>query len=219
MNELLAFKESLYEQFARIGKAVASPKRLELLELLSQAPRAVEALASQAGLSIANTSRHLHVLRAAGLVEFHKDGLYVIYRLADPTVAVFLNSLRQLAEKRLSDVDALMRRFLADHPSPEPIALDELRRRIKEGSITLIDVRPVEEYATGHLPGAISLPLAELKQRLKELPRKKSIVAYCRGGYCIMAHQAVETLRAKGFLADRIQEGVLDWRAKGLPVE
>lgn len=216
MDSLAALKNTLYEQFARIGKAVASPKRLELLELLVQAPRAVEALASQAGLTIANTSRHLHVLRAAGLVEHHKEGLYVIYRPADPAVEVFLNSLRQLAEKRLTDVEALMRRFQAEHPAPEPIPLEELRRRMKAGTVTLIDVRPAVEFAAGHLPGAISIPLAELKDRLKDLPRKKTVVAYCRGGYCVMAHLAVETLRARGVLAESIAEGVPEWRARGL---
>ncbi|MGH7144485.1 MAG: ArsR/SmtB family transcription factor [Planctomycetota bacterium] len=215
----LAYKERLYTQFARIGKAVASPPRLELLELLCQAPRSVEALAAEAGLTIANTSRHLQILRAAGLVEATAQGLHHIYRLSDSTVAVFCQSLQDLARKRLADIDRLVESFGAGHDAPEPIALEELRARQKAGSVTLIDVRPAEEFAAGHLPGAVSVPLRELQARAAALPKSKTIVAYCRGGFCIMALQAVQLLRAHGFRAFRIEAGVPEWRANGGTVE
>lgn len=219
MQDLMDFKEKLYGQFARIGKALSSPKRLELLELLCQAPRSVEVIAAESGLSIANTSRHLQVLRAAGLVDSQKQGLFVTYRVADPVVPTFMRNMRQLADKRLAEVPRLMHRYLAEHPGPEPIHAEELARRIESGAVTLIDVRPREEYAEAHLPGAISIPLRELQRHLTQLPKQKTVVAYCRGGYCILALSAVEALRKAGFDALRIEEGIAEWREKGLPVE
>jgi rhodanese-related sulfurtransferase len=212
------FKNAIYEQFARLTKALASPRRLELLDLLSQGPRTVDVLARAAGLSLANASQHLKALRSARLVEAEKSGLFVTYRLADDDVEALFLSLRRLAESRLAEVERITREFLAARETMEPVDRDELRRRVRDGAVTVLDVRPREEYAAGHLPGAISMPLPELERRLGELPKKRDVVAYCRGPYCVMALEAVELLRAKGFRAFRLEEGVLEWRARGLPV-
>lgn len=215
MNSNRRFKDDIYEQFARIGKAVSSPKRLELLDLICQGPRTVEVLAGQAGLTLANASRHLHVLRGAGLIDGRKDGLYVVYRIADPAVCAFFRNMRLLAEKRLADVEQITRRFLAGREGLEPVDREELIKRVLQKSVTVIDVRPVEEFQAGHIPGAISVPLRELESRLAELPKGRQIVAYCRGPYCVLAIQAVETLYAKGYRAVRLEDGVQDWRALG----
>lgn len=209
------FKDAIYEQLARIGKAASAPKRLELLELLAQGPRTVEALADQAAISVANTSQHLQVLRAARLVESEKQGLYVEYRLADPQVGRFYLALRQLAERRLVEVERLSHDYFHAKGALEPVASEELARRVKAGEVTVLDVRPEPEYRAGHLPGALSIPVAALKARLKELPKDRAIVAYCRGPYCVMAVEAVELLRKKGFVAHRMEQGVLEWRAQG----
>lgn len=213
------FKDALYEQFARVGKATSAPKRLELLDLLCQGPRTVEALAEQAALSLANASQHLQILRAARLVDAEKKGLYVEYRLADDEVCQFFLALRGLAETRLAEVDRVTREYFEARDSLEAVAGDELLRRVKSGEVTVLDVRPSEEYRAGHLPGALSIPVGELKARFKELPRGREIVAYCRGPYCVMAVEAVEQLRAKGFKAHRMEQGVLEWRARGWRVE
>jgi rhodanese-related sulfurtransferase len=212
------FKDAIYDQFARIGKAVSSPKRLELLDLLCQGERTVEALAVEAELSIANTSQHLQVLRAARLVESSKEGLYVTYRIADPAVGEFVRSIRVLAEKQLAEVERISRRFFERRRDLEPIDRDALVKRVRKGEVIVLDVRPSEEYQAGHIPGALSMPIHELKRRLSELPKSQDIVAYCRGPYCVFSDQAVELLRAKGFQAVRLDEGILDWRARGLPV-
>lgn len=209
------FKDAIYEQLARIGKAASAPKRLELLELLAQGPRTVEALAEQAAISVANTSQHLQVLRAARLVESEKQGLYVEYRLADPQVGQFYLALRQLAEGRLLEVERLTHDYFQAKGALEPVATEELARRVKAGEVTVLDVRPEPEYRAGHLPGALSIPVAALKARLKELPKDRTIVAYCRGPYCVMAVEAVELLKKKGFVAHRMEQGVLEWRAQG----
>lgn len=213
------FKDAIYEQFARLGKAVAAPKRLELLDLLCQGPRTVEALAEQAALSLANTSQHLQVLRAARLVAAEKKGLYVEYRLADDEVCRFFVALRGLAEARLAEVDQVTRAYFERRGALEALEGDELLRRVKAGEVTVLDVRPSEEYRAGHLPGALSIPVAELKARLKELPKAREIVAYCRGPYCVMAVEAVELLRKKGFKAQRLEQGVADFRARGFRIE
>ncbi len=212
------FKDAIYEQFARIGKALSSSKRIELLDLLCQGERTVEVLAKEAGMSIANTSQHLRVLRAARLVEPHKEGLFVTYRLADQAVCVFARSFRVLAESRLAEVDQITRRYLEGREGMEPVDRKELLDRVRGGAVTVIDVRPVEEYKAGHIPGAISIPLKELESRLSELPKRKEIVAYCRGPYCVLAVRAVEMLRAKGYKAVRLEDGVQDWRAMGYRV-
>lgn len=213
------FKDAIYEQFARLGKAVSAPKRLELLDLLCQGPRTVEALAEQAGLSIANASQHLQVLRAARLVDGEKKGLYVEYRLADEQVCGFFFALRGLAEARLAEVEQVTRAYLSERGAMEAVEGDELLRRVKQGEVTVLDVRPSEEYRAGHIPGALSIPVGELKARMKELPKGREVVAYCRGPYCVMAVEAVELLRKKGFKANRMEQGVVDWRARGWRVE
>lgn len=219
MFEPRRFKDSIYEQLARIGKAAASPMRLELLDLLAQGPRTVEVLANQAGQSIANVSQHLQVLRGARLVESQKDGLYVTYRLADEGVCSFLLSLRRLAESRLVEIEHVMRTFLEERDEVEPVDREALIKRIRRGEVTLLDVRPAGEFQAGHIPGAISVPTEDLKRRLASLPKAREVVAYCRGPYCVYAIDAVKALRARGFKATRLDEGVLEWRARGFPVE
>jgi rhodanese-related sulfurtransferase len=214
-----SLKTAIYEQIARIGQATASPNRLELLDLLSQGARTVEALAHQTGQSVATTSHHLQVLRRVRLVEAHKTGLYVTYRLADPEVSEFFLQLRNLAESRLAEVQHVTRQYLVERGALEPVDNDELVRRVREGEVTLIDVRPREEYVAGHIPGAISVPLADLPTRLGELRKRRDVVAYCRGPYCVMALDAVDLLRRKGFRAHRLEHGVPEWRALGWRVE
>ena len=213
------FKDAIYEQFARLGKAVSAPKRIELLDLLCQGPRTVEALAEQTAISVANASQHLKILRTARLVDAEKKGLYVVYRLADHEVARFIVALRELASDRLAEVDRVTRDYLEARGALEAVGGKELLRRVKNGEVTILDVRPVEEYRAGHIPGAISIPVNELKNRLEELPKKREIVVYCRGPYCAMALDAVELLRKKGFMAQRMEQGVADWRAHGWRVE
>lgn len=213
------FKDSIYEQFARLGKAISAPKRLELLDLLCQGPRTVEALAEQAAISVANASQHLQVLRGARLVEAEKKGLYVEYRLADEDVCRFFVALRGLAESRLAEVEHATRAYFEQRGAMEAVERDELLRRVRSGEVTVLDVRPVEEYRAGHIPGALSIPVAELKARLKELPKQREIIAYCRGPYCVMAVEAVDVLRAKGFTAHRMEQGVADWRVRGWRID
>lgn len=213
------FKDEIYEQFARLGKAVSSPKRLELLDLLCQCERTVEMLAAETGMTVANTSQHLHVLRAARLVEAEKEGLYVKYRLTDQAVCDFFRSLRMLAERRLAEIEQITRQFLEGREDLEAVDRDSLLERVRQGEVTVLDVRPAEEHRAGHIRGAISIPLKELEARLSELPRNQEIVAYCRGPYCVLAIRAVEVLREKGFRAVRLEDGVSDWRARGFAVE
>lgn len=213
------FKDAIYEQFSRIGKAVSSPKRLELLDILCQGERTVEALAKETGLTMANASQHLQVLRAARIIEAEKMGLHVTYRLADQMVCEFFLSLRVLAENRLAEVEQIRRRFLEGREGMEPVDREALLKHVREEAVTVLDVRPSEEYKAGHIPGAISIPLKELELRLSKLPQNQEIVAYCRGPYCVLAIQAVEVLRANGFHAVRLEEGIQDWRAMGFSVE
>jgi rhodanese-related sulfurtransferase len=214
-----SLKTAIYEQLARIGKAAASPSRLELLDLLAQGARTVEALARQTRQSVATTSHHLQVLRRARLVEAQKTGLYVTYRLADPQVSDFFLHLRSLAESRLAEVEQVTRLYLEGRRAMEAVRTDDLVRRVRAGEVTLIDVRPREEFLAAHIPGAISVPLRDLKQQLGRLPVARDIVAYCRGPYCVMALDAVDLLRRKGFRAHRLELGVPDWRAQGWRVE
>lgn len=212
------FRATIYQQLARIGKAVASPRRLELLDLLAQGPHTVERLARKTGQSIANTSQHLQLLRRTRLVETQKHGLYVTYRLADDGVAQFYRALRLLGEVHLAEIGRLTRDFLSARGMLEAVDREALIGRVKRGEVAVVDVRPVEEYQAGHIPGAVSLPLRDLERRLAELPADREIVAYCRGPYCVMAVEAVGRLRARGFRALRLEDGVPDWRARGLPV-
>ena len=212
-------KTTVYEHIARIGQATSSASRLELLDLLTQGPRTVEALARQVGRSVATTSHHLQVLRRARLVDAAKTGLYVTYRLADPRVGAFLLELRTLAESRLSEIQQVTRQYLERRGALEPVDNEELVRRVRAGDVTVIDVRPREEYEAGHLPGAISMPLGELPALAKQLRKRRDVVAYCRGPYCVMALDAVDLLRRRGFRAHRLEQGVSEWRARGWRVE
>lgn len=214
-----SLNSAIYQQIARIGQATGSPSRLELLDLLSQGPRTVDALAKQTSQSFASTSHHLQVLRRARLVDAEKAGLYVTYRLADPQVGEFFLELRRLAESRLAEVQQVTREYLEQRGALEPVDNEELVRRVRAGEVTVIDVRPREEYVAGHIPGAISVPLADLPKRLRDLCKRHDIVAYCRGPYCVMALDAVDLLRRKGFRAQRLEHGVGEWRAQGWRVD
>ena len=213
------FKDRLYGQFARIGKALSSPHRLEILELLAQGERTVDSLATELGLSLANTSQHLQALRQAVLVDSRKDGLFVFYRLADPAVFELSRSIRTVAEQQLADLARLIREQFADREDEEPVEMDELLRRARSRQVVVLDTRPANEYAAGHIAGALSVPVGDLQRRLRQFPKDKEYVAYCRGPYCAYADRAVEILRAHGRRARRLSEGFPDWRAAGLPVE
>jgi rhodanese-related sulfurtransferase/DNA-binding transcriptional ArsR family regulator len=214
-----AFKTELYGQIARVGKALASGHRFEILELLAQAPRTVESLANEMGLSMGNASAHLQALKEARLVETRKDGLYVHYSLADDSVADLLQAMRGVAERRLAEMDRLVETYLGERESLESIGFDELASRVRAAEVVVVDVRPRAEYEAGHIAGAISIPHDEVKRRLGELPRNKEIVAYCRGPYCVFADEAVKTLRASRRKALRLEGGFPEWRAAGRAIE
>jgi len=211
-------KGQLYEEFARVGRAVSSPLRLELLEILAQGERTVEMLAREAGQPFANVSHHLQALRETRLVEARKAGLYVYYRLSDPAVFDLCCLIRRLAQNRLAEVDRIVKAYLESRDELEPVSREALLSRVREGMVCVLDVRPAEEYQAGHIRGALSIPLPELKRRVRELPAGKEIVAYCRGPYCVMAYQAVEILRSRKRRARRLVDGFPEWKAAGLPV-
>ncbi len=211
-------KHRLYSELTRIAKALSSPSRLELIELLAQGERTVEALARAAAIPLANASHHLQVLRESRLVEARKEGLYVHYRLAGPDVFELTRALRGVGEQRLAEVDRIVRTYLAARDELEPVGRHELLKRAEDGTAIVLDVRPAEEYQAGHIPGALSVPIEQLESRLADLPRSKEIVAYCRGPYCVMSFEAVKLLRAHGHKARRLEEGFPEWRANGLPV-
>jgi rhodanese-related sulfurtransferase/DNA-binding HxlR family transcriptional regulator len=213
-------KTELFNQFAHVAHALASGRRVELVDVLANGPRSVDELARQVELSIANTSRHLQVLKEAGLVATTRDGTRVRYRLASPSVYEFWVVLRSLAAQRLPGVRSLVEEYLGARESLEPISGDELRTRLRSGEpLIVVDVRPAEEYRAAHLPGAISIPLAELQRRLHELPHDREIVAYCRGPYCAFAHEAVRALGTRGFTARALEDGLPEWAAAGNPIE
>ena len=212
-------KASLYEGIARVALALGSAGRLQLLEFVAQGERSVDALAAMSGLSVANTSKHLQALRQAGLVSARKQGLRVYYALAGSDVAALVSALRSVAEHRVAEVERLVRTWLAHRDQMEPVPARELLARAKKGLVTVLDVRPAEEYAAGHLPGAINIPVELLESRLAKLPKRKEIVAYCRGPYCLMSFEAVAKLRKRGLRARRLENGFPEWRAAGLPVE
>jgi rhodanese-related sulfurtransferase/predicted transcriptional regulator len=212
-------KRTLFEHFAATAKALGSGHRLELLEHLAQSERGVEALARLSGLSIANASQHLQHLRRAGLVVARKQGKHVLYRLADEAVVTLLAALRRTAERNVAEVEKLIATHFHTRDGLEPVSREELMRRMRRGLVTVLDVRPSEEFAAGHLPGAINIPLKELKRRLGELPSGKEVVAYCRGPYCVLSYEAVAKLRRRGFRARRLEEGYPEWKASGLPLE
>jgi len=209
------FKDLLFEEFARIGKAVASGRRLEILDLLAQGERSVEELAEETSQSTANTSQHLQVLRQAQLVEARREGTFIRYRLADEKVTRLWIALREVAESRLAEVGRLVDTYLEDRTTLQGIDCGELKRRIKEGSTVVLDVRPTTEYESGHIAGARSIPIDELSDRLKELPKSKTIIAYCRGPYCVFADEAMSLLAKKGFKALRLEGGFPDWKLAG----
>lgn len=216
MREL---KNLLYEQVGRIGKVLASPKRLELIELLCQSEKTVETLSREAEISLKLASAHLKELRLACLVETRKDGKYVLYRLAGPGVADLWVSLRTLAEERLVDLRMGLDSLVTHGGDLRGVNRDSILARARSGEVVVIDVRPQDEFTAGHLPYARSLPLTELRKRLKELPRDKPVVAYCRGPFCVMARDAVALLQKRGYRAFKLDDGVAEWRARGLPVE
>jgi len=217
-HEKRRFKGLLYEQFARIGKALANPHRLELLDVLAQGERTVEVLAEETGMPLANASQHLQILRAARLVETRRAGVSIYYRLASEAVSVLWLSLRHVGQEHLAEVDQLVSTFLQDRATFRPVTVDELREAMRDERVILLDVRPQAEYQAGHLPQARSIPVTELEVRLSELPKEREIVAYCRGPYCVFADEAVSLLRAHGYTARRLEEGVPEWRHLGLPV-
>ena len=214
-----SFKHDLFTQFARVGKALSNGNRLELLEFLAQGERGVDALARISGLSVANTSQHLQQLRQAGLVLSRKEGLKVYYRLSGDDIITLLDALRGVAERHVADVERLVNSYLTVKDDLEPIPRDELLERVKHDLVTVLDVRPPEEYAAGHVPGAVNVPLDELEHYLQALDPQQEIVAYCRGPHCVLAFDAVAKLREKGLKARRMQDGFPEWKQAGLPVE
>ncbi len=211
-------KLALFAQFAAVAKALAHAHRLDLLEQVAQGERSVEVLAERTGLSVANASQHLQHMRRAGLVANRRDGKFVYYRIADDAVLDLLAALRRIAERNVAEVGRLVRSYFDDRDSLEPVSRDELLRRSRTGGVTVLDVRPEDEFALGHLPGAVNIPLRALEQRLSELDPSQEVVAYCRGAYCVLSYEAVAALRARGFTARRLEDGFPEWRAAGLPV-
>jgi rhodanese-related sulfurtransferase/predicted transcriptional regulator len=213
-------KAELFDEFARVAKALSSGRRAEILDVLANGERSVESLAEELDLSVANVSQHLQILRRASLVASRREGTFIYYRLAAPEVLTFWRSLQEIAGKRLAQVERLARAYLGERDELEPVTKEELARRLrrKDGPFVL-DVRPPEEYEAAHIPGAVSIPVAELRRRLREIPKRREIVAYCRGAYCAFAPEAVRYLNQKGYRARVLDEGLADWEAAGLPVE
>ncbi len=213
------FKDAVFEQFARVAAAFASPKRIEIIDVLVQSERNVETLAKEAQLTVANTSRHLGILKTAGLVASRKQGLQVVYRIADDNVTAVYYALRSLAEDRLADIDRLVRDYFQDVDNLEKVDRKDLLERVRKGKVVVVDVRPKEEYEAGHIPGALSIPLTQLEQHMSEIDPEQEVVAYCRGPYCVLAAEAVKTMRKRGYRAFRMVDGFPEWREAGLPVE
>ncbi len=216
---MAGFKQELFSQFARVGKALSNGNRLELLEFLAQGERSVDDLAKVSGLSVGNTSQHLKLLRQAGLVTSRKEGLKVHYSITGDDVISLLDSMRDVAQRHIADVQQLVNSFLTVKDDLEPIPREELIRRVKDDLVTVLDVRPPEEFAAGHVPGAVNVPLAELESYLNKLETDQEIVAYCRGPHCVLAFDAVAKARDKGLVARRLEDGFPEWKLAGLPVE
>jgi rhodanese-related sulfurtransferase/predicted transcriptional regulator len=212
-------KSLLFAQFARVSQALASGNRLELLEFLAQGARSVDALAKLSGLSVANTSRHLQVLRQAGLVQARKEGLFVYYSVSGGGVIKLLAALQEVAQHNVAEVTRLVHEYLDAKDSFEPVSVTELAGRMRDGLVTVLDVRPPEEYAAGHLPGAINVPLSQVEEHAARLPRDREVVAYCRGPFCVLSFEAVAALRKRGLKARRLETGFPEWKVAGLPVE
>jgi rhodanese-related sulfurtransferase/DNA-binding MarR family transcriptional regulator len=213
------FKDRLFGQFARVGKALASPKRLEIVDLLAQGERTVEEIARETAMSVASASQHLQVLKAARMVEARREGLYIHYRLADEDVFRTWQAVRALAESRLAELDGVVKAYLQYREELEAVDAAELMERLSDGNVVVLDVRPEEEYRAGHIPGALSVPVDALEAALQTLPRDQEMVAYCRGPYCVFSDEAVAFLRSRGYRARRLRQGLPDWRAAGMPVE
>ena len=212
-------KRELYQSIAKVAQALASGNRLQLLEFMAQGERSVDALAAMAGVTVANASQHLQALRRAGLVTARKEGQRVYYRVAGDDVVRLYDGLRVVAESRLAEVRQLVNEFLGDRGALEPVLAEELLARAKKGLVTVLDVRPREEFEAGHLPGAVNIPMDRLESELAQLPKKREVVAYCRGPYCLMSFDAVLKLRQRGWKARRLNEGYPEWKAAGLPIE
>jgi rhodanese-related sulfurtransferase len=212
-------KREVFANLARVGTALSSPTRIEFLELLAQAERSVEQLATLTGTTVANTSQHLQKLRQAGLIMGRKEGLYVFYRLAGDEVVDMLSAMSRVGEAYVAEIERIVRLYFASKDDLEPIPAKELLDRARKGLVTVLDVRPPEEFAAGHVPGAINIPVHELEKRIGELPRRREVIAYCRGPYCLMSFDAVSALRKKGLKARRLEAGMPEWRAAGMPVE
>ena len=213
------FKDRLFEQFARVGKALSSPRRLEIVDLLAQGERTVEEIAGETTIPVANASQHLQVLKGARMVESRRDGLYAFYRLAGEEVFEVWRAVRGLGESCLAEIDWVVETYLKDRDALEVVGAIALMERLSDGSVVVLDVRPEEEYRAGHIPGALSVPVDALEAALQTLPKDREIVAYCRGPYCVFSDEAVKLLEARGYRARRLMEGFPEWRAAGLPVE
>ena len=212
-------KQAIFAQLALVAKSLAHPHRLALLEQLAQGERSVEVLADRIGIAIANTSHHLQQMRRGGLVDARRDGKYVVYRVSDNSVLDLVSALGTVATTRIAEVDRLLQRYFYNRDSLEAVSRKDLMRRIKDGTVTVLDVRPEDEFALGHLPGAVNIPLDKLKRRMAKLDPSKEIIAYCRGAYCVLSFETVAILRDKGFKVRRLEDGYPEWRAAGLPVE
>lgn len=212
-------KQALFAEFAKVSRALGHAHRLEILEHLAQGECHVEALSERIGLSIANTSQHLQHLRRAGLATSRRDGKFVRYRLSDETVLVVLSSIRQVAERNVAEVDRIVRGYFAQRDDMEPVSREQLLERSRAGIVTVLDVRPADEFAQAHVPGALNIPLRDLEARLADLDPEKEIVAYCRSAYCVLSFEAVAELRARGFKAHRLDEGLPEWKAAGMPIQ
>lgn len=212
-------KHAMFDCFAEVAKALGHGRRLEILELVAQGERSVEALAGSAGLSVANASQHLRLMRQAGVLASRRNGKHIFYRVSDPSVLDMLVALRKVAENNLAEVRDLIRGYFHERDALEPVSRQKLRHRLKNGLVTVLDVRPEDEFAAGHLPRAVNIPLRELTRRLRELPKSQEVVAYCRGPYCVLAFEAVALLRERGFKVRRLEDGYPEWLAAGLPVE
>lgn len=211
-------KAALFAEFATVAKALGHPQRLEILEMLAQGERSVDALAERMGLPIANVSQHLRLMRQAGLLVSRRSGKHIHYRLSDPSVLTLTAALQRVAERNLAQVREVLGGYFHERDAMEPVSRKELTRRLKDDSVTVLDVRPLDEFAAGHVPSAVNIPLKELKRRLRDIPKGHDVVAYCRGPYCVLAFEAVSLLRKHGYEARRLEDGYPEWKAAGLPV-
>jgi len=212
-------KRTLFARFAETAKALGHGRRLEILELLAQGERSVEALAERVGLSMANASQHLQLMRRTGLLASRRDGKRILYRLIDPSVLELTAALHRVAERNVADVREVIRGYFHERDGLEPVSRKELSQRLRDGLVTVLDVRPEDEYAAGHVPKAINIPLHELTRRLRQIPKNREVVAYCRGPYCVLAFEAVAILRERGFKVRRLEDGYPEWKAAGLPTD